>query len=73
MCLGDIDLLVETWDDGGAPVGRLERAGVVSLAYVPDAAAGSRVLVHLGVPVAVLDTEAAAEALALRHSTGGEQ
>jgi hydrogenase maturation factor len=73
MCLGEIDLLAETWDDGGVPAGRLERGGVVTLAFVPEAEPGSRVLIHLGVPVAVLDTEAAAEALALRHSTGGEQ
>jgi hydrogenase maturation factor len=44
----------------------------VTLAFVPDAAPGSYVLVHLGVPVEVLTAEAAQTALQLRADNGGE-
>jgi hydrogenase maturation factor len=47
-------------------VGRLADGSVVPLAFVPDATPGSSLLVHLGVPVEVLDDEVAAEALTLR-------
>jgi hydrogenase expression/formation protein HypC len=67
MCLGTIALLVETWEDGGARLGRLEGGAVVSLAFVPEARAGAYLLVHLGIPVEVLDADDAAVALALRQ------
>jgi hydrogenase maturation factor len=66
MCLGEITRLLEAWEDGGARVGRLADGSVVPLAFVPDATPGSSLLVHLGVPVEVLDDEVAAEALTLR-------
>lgn len=67
MCLGAIALLAETWAEDGTPVGRLGDGCVVSLAFVPDARAGDHLLVHLGVPVEVLEPETAARALALRE------
>ena len=67
MCLGGITTLVEVWEEGGARVGRLADGSVVSLAFVPEAGAGASLLVHLGVPVEVLDAQVAAEALALRE------
>jgi hydrogenase expression/formation protein HypC len=67
MCLGAITLLAETWEEDGARLGRLGHGGVVSLAFVPDARAGDHLLVHLGVPVEVLEPETAARALALRE------
>ena len=66
MCLGELTRLLEVWDDEGARLGRLADGAVVSLAFVPDARPGSSLLVHLGIPVEVLDDEVAAEALALR-------
>jgi hydrogenase expression/formation protein HypC len=66
MCLGGIAQLVEAWEEDGTRVGRLDDGDVVSLAFVPEAAAGDHVLVHLGVPVEVLEAEEAAAALALR-------
>jgi len=66
MCLGAIATLAEAWDEDGARVGRLADGSVVSLAFVPDARAGSVLLVHLGVPVEVLDADVAGDALALR-------
>ncbi len=76
MCLGTISLLEETWDEDGVRVGRLESGEVVPLAFVPEARAGLHVLVHLGIPVEVLDPAHAADALALRgqarsHDPGG--
>ena len=70
MCLGTIGTLVECWEADGVRVGRLDTGAVVSLAFVPDARAGSALLVHLGIPVEVLDAAAAADALALRTVKG---
>jgi hypothetical protein len=67
MCLGDITTLAEVWDEGGVRVGRLADGSVVPLAFVPDATPGASLLVHLGMPVEVLDAHLAAEALALRR------
>jgi hydrogenase expression/formation protein HypC len=66
MCLGSIVRLTETWNEFGARVGRLDDGSVVSLAFLPDASAGAYVLVHVGIPVEVLDPKTAREALALR-------
>jgi hydrogenase maturation factor len=69
MCLGAISLLVETWEEGGTRLGRLDDGTVVSLAFVPEAGGGAHVLVHLGIPVEVLDPDDAADALALRRES----
>ncbi len=66
MCLGSIGLLAEAWDDDGVRLGRLDDGCVVQLTYVPDAHPGAYLLLHLGIPVEVLTTDAAREALALR-------
>jgi hydrogenase expression/formation protein HypC len=66
MCLGSIDVLVEVWEDADARTGRLGCGKVVSLAFVPEAREGDYVLVHLGIPVEVLDPSVAEDALALR-------
>jgi hydrogenase maturation factor len=69
MCLGEITTLAEAWDEDGVRLGRLGNGSVVPLAFVPGATPGSALLVHLGIPVEVLDAEIAAEALALRGAT----
>lgn len=66
MCLGSFARLVEAWEVDGTRAGRLEDGGVVSLLFVPDAEVGATLFLHLGVPVEVVEPEAAAEALALR-------
>jgi hydrogenase maturation factor len=73
MCLGSIAVLVEVREENGARLGVLEDGSMVSLAFVPDAAAGAHILVHLGIPVEVLDSDTAAEALALRASAGSDK
>jgi hydrogenase expression/formation protein HypC len=70
MCLGSIDVLTEAWEDGGSRTGRLGCGKIVSLAFVPEACEGDYVLVHLGVPVEVLEAKAAEEVLALRTEGG---
>lgn len=70
MCLGSIDVLEDAWEDGDARAGRLGCGKVVSLAFVPEAREGDYVLVHLGVPVEVLEPKAAGEAMALRIEGG---
>jgi len=70
MCLGSIHVLDEAWSEGDARVGRLDDGAVVPLSFVPEAVPGSLLLVHLGIPVEVLDPEAADEALALRALAG---
>jgi hydrogenase maturation factor len=57
MCIGTTALLVEAWDEGGARVGRLHDGVIVSLAFVPEAEPGANLLVHLGIPVEVLDAD----------------
>ncbi len=66
MCLGTIAVLVESWEAGGTQVGRLDSGEVVSLAFVPGARTGAHLLIHLGIPVEVLDPADAEVALALR-------
>lgn len=66
MCVGSIALLEEAWDQDGARVGRLADGCVVSLSFVPEARPGEHVLLHLGIPVEVLDAAAAQEAISLR-------
>ena len=67
MCRGAITELVDTWEEDGVRVGRLADGSVVTLVFVPEAEVGARLLVHLGIPVEVLDPATAAEALALRQ------
>lgn len=66
MCVGTIVGLVEVTDEDGVRLGRLDDGCVVPLAFVPHATAGDQLLLHLGVPVEVLDPDAAREALCLR-------
>ena len=66
MCVGTIATLVEVIDKDGARTGRLDDGAVVPLSFVPEAAAAAHLLLHLGIPVEVLDPEAARQALCLR-------
>lgn len=68
MCLGSIVVLADVWDDDGVRVGRLDDGCVVPLSFIPEAQPGEHLLLHLGIPVEVLDPVTAREALALRGS-----
>ena len=67
MCVGAILELVALWDEDGARTGRLADGSVVTLGFVPRAEVGAQLLVHLGIPVEVLDPGTAAETIALRE------
>jgi hydrogenase maturation factor len=67
MCVAGIARIAEVWEEGGARVGRLDDGSVVSLAYVPEAPVGATVLVHLGIPVELVDARTAQDALDLRQ------
>ncbi|HUJ56425.1 MAG TPA: HypC/HybG/HupF family hydrogenase formation chaperone [Gaiellaceae bacterium] len=58
MCIGAPAVLVEVRDEDGARSGRLADGRVVSLAFLPGAEAGDTVLLHLGIPVEVLEPSA---------------
>jgi len=66
MCVGEIGRLVESWDEDGVRVGRLEDGCVIGLSFVPDAEPGDDLLLHLGIPVEVLDSATARVARELR-------
>jgi hypothetical protein len=55
MCVGTTALLVEAWDDHGVRVGRMDDGCVLPLVFVPGAHEGDHLLLHLGIPVEVLD------------------
>jgi len=72
MCIGSIAVLDEAWDEGAARVGRLDDGCVVSLSFVPHAEPGAHLLLHLGIPVEVLEPEAASAATELRAEGGAQ-
>jgi hypothetical protein len=55
MCLGTVAVLAEAWEDDGVRVGRMDDGCVLPLLFVPDAREGDQLLLHLGIPVEVLD------------------
>jgi len=55
MCVGSVTVLEETWEEDGVRVGRVTDGCVVLLAFVPDAEVGDSLLLHLGIPVEVVD------------------
>lgn len=61
MCIGTLTTLVERWQDSGTPVGRVADGCVVSLSFVPDARPGDHLLLHLGIPVEVVEPVPAPE------------
>ena len=61
MCIGSIAYLVEVWEEDGARAARLSDGRVVSLGFLPEAEAGDAVLLHLGIPVELLELPTATE------------
>lgn len=58
MCIGSLAFLADVWEEGGARAGRLDDGRVVPLAFLPEAAPGDAVLLHLGIPVELIDLPA---------------
>ena len=62
MCLGVPGKIVEIYEAGGLPMGKVDFGGVtreVNLACVPEAVPGDYVIVHVGMALSVLDEETA--------------
>ena len=74
MCLGVPGRLVEVSQDEGIRFGRVEFGGItkrVCLEYVPHAAPGDFVLVHVGFALTTLDEAQAARTFELLAQLGG--
>jgi hydrogenase maturation factor len=64
MCIGSIAYVAEVWEEDGARAARLSDGRVVSLGFLPDAEAGDAVLLHLGIPVEILELPTTTEGVA---------
>lgn len=64
MCLGIPGRVAETYVQNDLPMAKVEFGGIrkeVCLAYVPEAAVGDYVIVHVGFAISQVDEEEAAE------------
>jgi hypothetical protein len=55
MCLGSIATLLAVNEEGESRTGELDNGVIVPLAFVPDARTGDHLLLHLGIPVEVVE------------------
>lgn len=68
MCLAIPGRLIETFEEHGLEMGRVDYAGTVKtacLSYVPEVRVGQYVLVHAGFAISILDEEEAGRTLSL--------
>jgi hydrogenase expression/formation protein HypC len=73
MCLGIPGEILEVRQDKGLRVGKVRFAGItreVCLAYVPEAARGDFVVVHVGFAISKIDPEEAARAYRVLEELG---
>jgi hydrogenase expression/formation protein HypC len=73
MCLGVPGKIVDTYDAAGLPMGRVDFGGVVKeacLAYVPEAAVGEYVLIHVGFAIGRIDETEAQQSLEFLRGSG---
>jgi hydrogenase expression/formation protein HypC len=73
MCLGIPGEIVEVRETDGLRVGKVRFAGItreVCLAYVPEAALGDYVVVHVGFAISRIDAEEAARAYQILEEIG---
>lgn len=67
MCLAVPGKITELRQEGGVPMARVDFGGVTRdacMAYLPEAATGDYVLVHVGFAITKVDEEEAAKTLA---------
>ncbi len=70
MCLGVPGKIIETYQQQGLRMGRVDFGGTVleaCLAYVPEAEVGDYVVVHVGFAISRLSAEEAERTLRLLH------
>jgi len=66
MCLAIPGKVIETFDENGLQMGKIDYSGSISkacLAYVPEVKVGQYVIVHAGFAISVLDEEEAQKSL----------
>ena len=68
MCLGIPGKIIEVYEAGGLPMGKVDFGGVTKeccLAYVPEAKVGDYTIIHVGFALNVIDEAEALETLEL--------
>ncbi|MDH5681160.1 MAG: HypC/HybG/HupF family hydrogenase formation chaperone [Spirochaetota bacterium] len=68
MCLAVPGRVIETYDESGMLMGRVDYDGIVNkvcLAYTPEAEVGVYVIVHAGFAISILNEEEARKSLEL--------
>ena len=73
MCLGIPGEIIEVREEDGLRVGKVRFAGIsreVCLDYVPDAALGDFVVVHVGFAISKIDAEEAARSYRILEDLG---
>jgi len=68
MCLGVPGKIVEIYEAGGLPMGKVDFGGVTReacLAYVPEAVVGDYTVIHVGFAISQISEEEALETLRL--------
>ena len=73
MCLGIPGKIVEIYELDGTQMGKVDFDGIlkeVALTFVPEAAVGNYVIVHVGFAITMVDEESAHETLALMREMG---
>jgi hydrogenase expression/formation protein HypC len=73
MCLGVPGKIVETYEAGGLPMGKVDFGGLTRetcLAYVPELKVGDYTVVHVGFAISRLSEEEAQATLAILREMG---
>jgi hydrogenase expression/formation protein HypC len=68
MCLGIPGKIIDVYEAGGLPMGKVDFGGVTKdccLAYVPEAQVGDYTLIHVGFALNIVDEAEALETLQL--------
>lgn len=68
MCLGVPGKIIEIYQSGGLPMGKIDFGGVTReacLAYVPEAKIGDYTIIHVGFALNLIEEEEALETLDL--------
>jgi hydrogenase expression/formation protein HypC len=73
MCLGVPGKIIEMYEAGGLPMGKVDFGGVIRetcLAYVPEAEVGDYTVVHVGFAISRLSEEEAQATLDILREMG---
>jgi hydrogenase expression/formation protein HypC len=74
MCLGVPGKIIDIYESGGLPMGKVDFGGVIRetcLAYVPEAELGDYTVVHVGFAISRLSEEEAQATLDILREMGG--